>query len=221
TFVSIEQLSWLPEAMECICPLRRSKWRKPDDTTKDTWSGALRLIQLYSYNNLGNMTHKEGAGMTYGTQSSGCADGALSKPHALVSGAGKSYCYDRNGNMVSGTGRSLVWNAENLPSSITSGGVTESYGYNADSARVKVVRGSTETLFLEGLYEEIEGGAITKYYTLNGSVVAMRQHPAEGVVGRDAIGQGQDAAQPPRLSGLSLFAELQPQRGETLLRSCP
>ncbi|NJN16641.1 MAG: hypothetical protein HC822_10390 [Oscillochloris sp.] len=140
------------------------------------WSGGLRLTQLYSYNNLGNLTHKEGAGLTYGTQSSGCADGALNKPHALVSGAGKSYCYDRNGNMVSGGGRSFVWNGENLPTSITSGGVTESYGYTADSARVKVVRGSTETIFLEGLYEEIEGGAITKYYTLNGGVVAMREH---------------------------------------------
>ncbi|NJO81982.1 MAG: RHS repeat-associated core domain-containing protein [Blastochloris sp.] len=78
--------------------------------------------------------------------------------------------------MVSGAGRSFVWNGENLPTSLTSGGVTESYGYTADSARVKVVRGSTETIFLEGLYEEIEGGAITKYYTLNGAVVAMREH---------------------------------------------
>jgi hypothetical protein len=34
--------------------------------------------------------------------------------------------------MVSGGGRTIAWNTENLPSSVTSSGVTESYTYNAD-----------------------------------------------------------------------------------------
>jgi RHS repeat-associated protein len=140
------------------------------------WDGALRLTQKYSYNALGNLTHKEGATYGYGTQSSGCAAGALTKPHALVNGGGVGYCYDQNGNMVSGGGRTIAWNAENLPSSVTSGGVTESYTYNPDSARVKKVRNSVTTIYVEGLYEEEIGGSgtITKYYTLNGQTVAQR-----------------------------------------------
>lgn len=58
------------------------------------WNGALRLTQTYGYNTVGNLTSKEGASFSYGTQSSSCAAGALSNPHALVSGAGSSYCYD-------------------------------------------------------------------------------------------------------------------------------
>jgi RHS repeat-associated protein len=113
---------------------------------------------------------------SYGTQASGCAAGALTKPHALVNGGGVGYCYDRNGNMVSGGGRTIAWNTENLPSSVTSGGVTETYTYNAESARVKKVRSGVTTIYLEGLYEEEIGGSgtITKYYTLNGQTVAQR-----------------------------------------------
>ena len=139
------------------------------------WSGALRLTQRYSYDTLGNLTNKEGAGFTYGTQGSGCAAGALSKPHALIAGAGTSSCYDRNGNMVSGGGRSYVWNAQNLPLSITNGSVTESYSYTADDTRVKVTSGSTTTIYLEGMYEEVIGGAIRSTYTLNETAVAVRE----------------------------------------------
>jgi YD repeat-containing protein len=139
-------------------------------------NGALRLTQRYGYSALGNLSHKEGATFSYGTQASGCAAGALTKPHALVNGGGVGYCYDRNGNMVSGGGRTIAWNTENLPSSVTSGGVTETYTYNAESARVKKVRSGVTTIYLEGLYEEEIGGSgmITKYYTLNGQTVAQR-----------------------------------------------
>ncbi|NTW01343.1 MAG: hypothetical protein HGA19_08520 [Oscillochloris sp.] len=139
------------------------------------WNGALRLTQTYGYNTVGNLTSKEGASFSYGTQSSSCAAGALSNPHALVSGAGSSYCYDANGNMLSGGGRTYTWNAQNLPTSVTSGSVTESYSYNADDVRMKVTNGSTATIFVEGLYEEVIGGAIKKYYTLNGTTVAVRE----------------------------------------------
>jgi hypothetical protein len=51
----------------------------------------------------------------------------------------------------------------------------------ADGERVKIVRGSTTTVYLEGLCEEVAGGAAKAYYTLNGQVVAVRDRSTSAV----------------------------------------
>jgi RHS repeat-associated protein len=57
---------------------------------------------------------------------------------------------------------------------VASGGITESYIYDADGERVaKTVSGVTTVYFL-GLWEQTVGGASKLYYTFNGQVVAMR-----------------------------------------------
>jgi RHS repeat-associated protein len=63
-----------------------------------------------------------------------------------------------------------------MPTSISSGGVTESYTYDAESRRVTRTRSGSMTVYLEGLWEEVVGGAVNKYYTLNGEPVALRTH---------------------------------------------
>ena len=73
-----------------------------------------------------------------------------------------------------------LWTPQNLPSSITSGEVTETYDYNADDERVKKTRSGTETYYVAGLYEEEQptgGGSIKQrcYYTFNGQTVAQRE----------------------------------------------
>ena len=60
---------------------------------------------------------------------------------------GAAYAYDANDNL-------------------TSGGVTKTYSYNADSARVKKVRGTVSTYYMGGLWEEDSTGAVRKYYRL-------------------------------------------------------
>ena len=85
-----------------------------------------------------------------------------------------SYTYDANGNLLSGGGRTLTWNAENQPSQVVSGGLTEAYTYDADGARV--TRSATpglSTRFAFGLYE-LEGSVTRSYYALAGQVVALR-----------------------------------------------
>ncbi|GAB4215086.1 MAG: carbohydrate-binding domain-containing protein [Roseiflexaceae bacterium] len=134
------------------------------------WTGALRLTQKYSYNQIGNLTNKEGAAYTYGTTNAG--------PHQARTVAGDAYSYDANGNLLSGGGRSYVWNAENLPSSITSGGVTESYSYTGESARYKKVRGSVTTFYLQGSLEETAAGVVKRHYVLNERLVAVRERAA-------------------------------------------
>ena len=54
-------------------------------------------------------------------------------PHAPISGIGGPYRYDANGNRISGGGDSnITWNGDNLPTSITHSGSTETYTYDGD-----------------------------------------------------------------------------------------
>jgi RHS repeat-associated protein len=82
---------------------------------------------------------------------------------------------------MSGGGRSYTWTADNLPASVTSGGVTETYLYDADGERVAKTVGSTTTVYFQGIWEQIAGGASKLYYTFNGQVVAMRDTSTNAV----------------------------------------
>ncbi|MFV9502973.1 MAG: RHS repeat-associated core domain-containing protein [Oscillochloridaceae bacterium umkhey_bin13] len=135
------------------------------------WNGALRLTERFSYDVLGNLTNNASLAITYGATGNGTGTG----PHQARTVGGASLSYDSNGNLTSGSGRSLSWTPTNMPASITSGGVTETYAYTGDGERYRRVRGSVTTLFLEGIYEETVGGAFRRYYTLNGQVVALRE----------------------------------------------
>jgi RHS repeat-associated protein len=63
-----------------------------------------------------------------------------------------------------------------MPTSITNGGVTETYSYNADGQRVTRTLNGLTVVYLEGLTEELTNGSeVKRYYTLNGQTVAMRR----------------------------------------------
>ncbi len=57
------------------------------------------------------------------------------------------YNYDKNCNMLTmpTNSRTLIWNTENQPTSITSSSVIETYTYDADGARIVKTRGTTST----------------------------------------------------------------------------
>ena len=107
---------------------------------------------------------------------------ALSGPHAALPVGGQNLTYDANGNLLSGPNlggsgtRSFTWNADNQPTSITSGGVTEQYVYDADGERISRTRGGVTTYYLGGL-AEVDGsnGTVRHLYTFNGQVVAQRE----------------------------------------------
>ena len=61
------------------------------------------------------------------------------------------------------------------------GGVTESYTYDADGERVAKTVGGVTTVYFQGLWEQTVGGASTRYYTFNGQVVAMRDSATNAV----------------------------------------
>jgi RHS repeat-associated protein len=139
------------------------------------WS-ATGINETYQYDLVGNITSKAGVGNTYNYNQPAGAGG----PYA-VRNAG--YTYDNNGNMTAmpgGGSRTLAWNTENQPTSITSGGATETYTYDADNSRIKKVRGNTSTYYIGGMYEEdvVVGqsqNTTRTMYTFNGQVIAQRE----------------------------------------------
>jgi YD repeat-containing protein len=111
--------------------------------------------QLYNqsatYSPIGNLTTKTGIAYSYGANGNGTGAG----PHQARVVGGQTYSYDANGNLLSGGGRSYVWNAENQPTSITSGGVTETYQYDADGNRATRTRAGVTTTYAWGAWEQV------------------------------------------------------------------
>ena len=97
--------------------------------------------KTYAYDSIGNITSKSDVGTySYGA-----------KPHAVTSTAGavnSGYTYDVNGNMIESKGRTLAYTSFNLPSSITKGGVTTTFTYDADRARTVQTTASETTVYL-------------------------------------------------------------------------
>jgi RHS repeat-associated protein len=122
----------------------------------------------------GNLTSK--AGTTYTYPAAGSA-----RPHTPTQVGATAYTYDLNRNLASDGRRIYTWNADNLPTQITHVSGNESYSYDADGERVKKVKGSTTTMYLEGLWEEIAGGAVKMSYSFNGQVIAVRDTSTNAV----------------------------------------
>jgi YD repeat-containing protein len=131
-----------------------------------SWTLTGQATQSYSYNQIGNLTSK--AGVSYSYPSAGSA-----RPHTPSSVGGQAYSYDLNGNLTSGGGRTYVWNGENQPGSVTSGGATETYQYDGDGSRVSRTVGGVTTLYGLGAYE-YNGGVTTKLISFNGQIIARR-----------------------------------------------
>jgi len=141
-------------------------------TIVDDDGGAQPNEEFYTYDQIGNMLSKTGVG-TYSYPATGSAH-----PHAVTSVTSPSstitYTYDLNGNMTGRGGLLTTWDADNRPLTINTTSGSESYAYDADGERVKVVAGSTTTVYLGGLWEETTSGATKAYYMFGGQTVAVR-----------------------------------------------
>ncbi len=112
-----------------------------------------------AYDALGNITEKSGVGSySYG----GTCNGRVAGPHAvtqITSPKNANYCYDDNGNMVEGDGRTIAYSAFDKPIHIQKGSYTTQISYNPDRARYKRVdtdNGKTTTYhYAGGIYENV------------------------------------------------------------------
>jgi RHS repeat-associated protein len=133
----------------------------------------------YAYNQIGNITSFNGASYSYGT-----------KPHAVTQAGGSVYAYDNNGNLTSDNtsrSRTLTWDAENRPVTITSGGVTTTFVYDGDGKRVRKTVGGVSTLYVNQFYEKT-GDNVTTSYFFGGKLVAQRVNTALSYVHADHLG---------------------------------
>jgi len=123
-----------------------------------------------NYDHLGNISFKQGMGSyQYGQTQCGRQAG----PHAITTlvtdNGNKAYCYDANGNMVSGGGRSdIQYNTNDKPVSIlTDSGHQIAYHYSLGGGRFKRVDTATdnsvkETLYIGNVEFIKEDGLLTK-----------------------------------------------------------
>ncbi|MCC6627817.1 MAG: RHS repeat-associated core domain-containing protein, partial [Chloroflexi bacterium] len=124
--------------------------------------------ETYAYDVLGRLTSKAGVAYSYPAV-------GQPRPHAPVSVGGQAYVWDAVGTLTSGGGRTLSWDAAQRPTSITSGGVTETYAYDADGTRARRTVGGVTTAYV-GDDDEVDapGGAWRVSYRVGGQVVAQR-----------------------------------------------
>lgn len=119
-----------------------------DRLTSATNLNSSDYTQTFQYDAADNMTNNSSVGSyTYP------APTAL-RPHAVTQAGSHIYSYDSNGNMTSGAGRTIDYDGENRPRSITYNGQTTTFLYGPDGARLKKVTGGNTTLYL-GADEEI------------------------------------------------------------------
>ena len=86
----------------------------------------------------------------------------------------KTLRYDANGNLFSGAGRTVTYDFENRPVSITKGGVTSTFVYDGDGGRVTKTVGGLTTTYIGKLYE-CENGFCVKYIFAGTQRIAMKQ----------------------------------------------
>ena len=133
------------------------------------------------YDAKGNITSRSDVGSyTYGASNSTCGSvpGAslMAGAHAVTSIAGAknaTYCYDHNGNLVAGDGRTVTWTAYDMVASVSRGAASVSFDYGPDRARFRrtdvTSQGTTTTTYVGGkAMEEIAhpNGSIERKHTI-------------------------------------------------------
>ena len=96
--------------------------------------------------------------MTYGEGTAG--------PHAVTTAGANTYLYDANGNMTSGSARTLAYDVENRLTSFTYASQTSTFGYDGDGRRVKKTSPTKTTTYIGSLYEVDSDGTIKKHVFL-------------------------------------------------------
>ncbi len=121
--------------------------------------------QSFTYDAVGNITSNSLLGAyTYGDPE---------HPHAVTAVGAASYTYDANGNMLTGAGRTITWDAENRPLSISTNGTTTTFGYDHTGQRIKKTVGSAATYYI-GRYAEHSADGWTNYIYAGDRLVAQR-----------------------------------------------
>ncbi len=150
------------------------------------------------YDAKGNITNRSDVGAySYGGGSAACSALADARPlaglhavsgiaSAFAGGKNAAYCYDQNGNLLAGDGRTVTWTAYDMVASVTRGARAVSFDYGPDRSRFKRVditpAGITTTVYAGGGATEVitrpGGGSEMKTYIGDFAVVTTPTTPA-------------------------------------------
>ncbi len=170
------------------------------NTTAKATSGATsNTIKSVTYGPSGNILSRSDVGAySYAATASGCAGLTgvrASAPglHALSAVSGiknAGYCYDDNGNMIAGDGRSVTWSAYDMVTAISRGSAAVGFDYGTDRQRFRRVDvdaegKATTTLYVGGKAMELitrPGGVVeTKVYLGDFAVLSSTTGPSAPV----------------------------------------
>jgi hypothetical protein len=162
--------------------------RLTKSTVTQGGSGGGSTITTVGYDVLGDITSKSDVGGTYsyGQLEVGCTVNPGKHAVTRITGKNATYCYDQNGNMTSGDGRTIAYTPYDLPSTITRGtSTTVTFAYGPERQRIKRVdstsAGTTTTIYAGGKSYEVitrPGGVEKKalYRRLRGHHPHRHQH---------------------------------------------
>jgi len=170
-----------------------------DQTYDGVFLGAIN----YNYDAVGNITLKSdyASAYSYGSINKTASNG-FAGPNAVRSVAGitEQFVYDLNGNMKSGDGKTLSYNAFNKPTSIKRNSIQSAFSYGADLMRFKQVKsgvsgGNETTVYVGKLFEKFTKGSRIdyKYYlgdfaVLSDSTGGSNPDQKIGFIHRDRLG---------------------------------
>jgi len=118
----------------------------------------------FAYDEIGNLVWSNDVGdYTYG--------GAKAGPHAVTRVGADLYAYDKDGNMVSGRGRALSYDAENNLSTVVLGSAATRLVYDEEGQRVAQTAGGISTTY-SGNLEECRGNTCFRYIQAGDRLVA-------------------------------------------------
>ena len=143
--------------------------------TRTNPGGGTDYALVYDYDLVGNRLHRTVGGVT-ATYNYAANSNRL---NSLSGGQDAAFTYDDNGNMTGVSGatfgsKTLVYDDENQLASITYGGVTDTFLYNALGQRYKAVYNGSPTRYLfngDRVMEELDnnGAVLRRYTTASGS----------------------------------------------------
>ncbi|MEW6682131.1 MAG: FG-GAP-like repeat-containing protein [Nitrospirota bacterium] len=146
-------------------------------------TGGAQATLTYAYNEIGNII----CNPQISTCSAGSpnytypASGPSSvRPHAVTQAGAMVYGYDANGNMTSGPSKTLVYDHENRPTTITVSGVTTTFVYDGDGGRVKKTVGGVTTTYIGQLYECTT--SCSKYIFAGSQRLALKPNGTTGTI---------------------------------------
>ncbi len=157
----------------------------------------------YAYDAAGNLTQKDdyASSFTYGNSTKSNRKAGPNAVYEITKVGGDTayFDYDDNGNLLSGDGKTLTYNAFNKPVSISKNTITSRFYYGSDQMRYKQVKegqsgGDETTLYIGKAYEEIryDDKVIKKSYLGDSIITETEENNSTdyqiGFVHRDRLG---------------------------------